>query len=139
MGHSTTLVQTAQLSHAITTVFQDFVKFCTFVCPFSEKSKSCHWEVFCKKDILRNFAKFTRNHLCQRLFLSKVGGLGHRHSLCHRYFPVNFVKFLRTPIFIEQLWWLLLKIAPMPLLSRIGPDYDLITSPCFGFNIKSYF
>ena len=24
-------------------------------------------------------------------------------------FPVNFVEFLRTPIFIEHLWWLLLK------------------------------
>ena len=27
----------------------------------------------------------------------------------HRRFPVNFVKFLRTPFYIERLWWLLLK------------------------------
>ena len=27
----------------------------------------------------------------------------------HRRFPVNFVKFLRTPFYIEHLWWLLLK------------------------------
>ena len=26
-------------------------------------------------------------------------------------FPVNFVKFLRTPFYIEHLWWLLLKIV----------------------------
>ena len=25
-------------------------------------------EVFCKKDVLRNFAKFTGKHLCQSLF-----------------------------------------------------------------------
>ena len=27
----------------------------------------------------------------------------------HRRFPANFVKFLRTPFYIEHLWWLLLK------------------------------
>ena len=39
-------------------------------------------EVFCEKGVLRNFAKFTGKHLCQRLW--------------HRCFPVNFAKFLRT-------------------------------------------
>ena len=33
-------------------------------------------EVFYKKCILRNFAKFTREPLCQSLFLNKVSGLG---------------------------------------------------------------
>ena len=28
--------------------------------------------MFCKKSILRNFAKLTGKHLCQNLFLSKV-------------------------------------------------------------------
>ena len=32
--------------------------------------------VFCKKDVLRNFAKPTGKHLCQRLFFNKVAGLG---------------------------------------------------------------
>ena len=31
-----------------------------------------------------------------------------KKGLQHRYFPVNFAKFLRTPIFIEHLRWLLL-------------------------------
>ena len=31
-----------------------------------------------------------------------------KNRLCHRCFPVNFVKFLRTPFFIAHLWWLLL-------------------------------
>ena len=32
-------------------------------------------EVFCKKGVLRNFAKFTGKHLCQSLFFNKVSGL----------------------------------------------------------------
>ena len=46
-------------------------------------------EVFCKKDVLRNFTKFTGKHLCQSLFLNKVADL--------RCFPVNVAKFLRAP------------------------------------------
>ena len=50
-----------------------------------------------------NFAKFTGKNLCQSLFFNKV-----KKRLAHRRFPVNFVKFLRTPFFTEHLWWLLL-------------------------------
>ena len=32
-------------------------------------------KVFCKKHVLKNFPKFTGKHLCQSLFLNKVGGL----------------------------------------------------------------
>ena len=31
-------------------------------------------EVFYEKGVLRNFAKFTRKHLCQSLFFNKVAG-----------------------------------------------------------------
>ena len=31
--------------------------------------------VFCKKGVLRNFAKFTGKDLCQSLFFNKVAGL----------------------------------------------------------------
>ena len=31
-------------------------------------------EVFCEKDVLGNFAKFTGKHLCQSLFFNKVAG-----------------------------------------------------------------
>ena len=34
--------------------------------------RSSRPEVFCKKDVLKNFAKFTGKHLCQRLFFNKV-------------------------------------------------------------------
>ena len=33
-------------------------------------------EVFPKKGVLRNFAKFTEKHLCQRLFFNNLAGLG---------------------------------------------------------------
>ena len=34
-----------------------------------------HPQVFCRKGVLRNFAKFKGKHLCQGLFLNKVAGL----------------------------------------------------------------
>ena len=70
---------------------------------------SSHSKVFCKKVVFRNFAKFTGKYLCQSFFLHKVVGLRPATLLkkrpWHRWFPVNFVNFLRTPFFIEQLWW----------------------------------
>ena len=38
--------------------------------------KSSRPEVFYKKGVLENFAKFTGKHLCQSLFFSKVAGVG---------------------------------------------------------------
>ena len=38
-------------------------------------SKGSRSEVFCKIGVLRNFAKFTRKHLCQSLLFNKVAGL----------------------------------------------------------------
>ena len=69
-------------------------------------SKFSRPEVFCKKEVLKNFAKFTRKHLCQSLLVDKVADL----SLQHSCFPANFAKFLRTTFFTEHFWWLLLEI-----------------------------
>ena len=57
--------------------------------------RSSHPEVFCKKGVLKNFAKFTGKHLCKRLFFNKVAG-SLKKSLWHKCFHVNFAKFLRT-------------------------------------------
>ena len=58
-------------------------------------------EVFCRKGVLKNFAKFTEKHQCQSLFFNKVAGLRPatllEKRLWHWCFPVNFAKFLRTP------------------------------------------
>ena len=61
--------------------------------------RSSRQDVFCKKGVLRNFAKFTEKHLCQSLFFNKVAGLRPatllKKRLWHRCFPVDFMKFLR--------------------------------------------
>ena len=63
-------------------------------------------EVFCKKGVLSNFAKLVGKHLCQSLFLNKVAGLRNatlwKKSLWRRCFPVNFAKFLRTPVLTKH-------------------------------------
>ena len=45
-------------------------------------------EMFCKKGVLRKFAKFTGKQLCQRFFFNKVAGIA---------------KVLRTTFLIEHL------------------------------------
>ena len=47
-------------------------------------------EVFCKKDILRNFAKLTGKYLRQNLFFNKDAGLPAKFR--------SFATFLRTPL-----------------------------------------
>ena len=63
--------------------------------------RSSRPEVFCKKGVLEKATTFTGKHLRQSLFFNKVAGLRPatllKNKLWHRCFPVNFVKFLRTP------------------------------------------
>ena len=58
-------------------------------------------EVFCKKVVLRNFAKFTGKHLCQSLFFNTVAGLAwnviKKRDSGTGVFLWIFVKFVRTP------------------------------------------
>ena len=58
-------------------------------------------EVFYKKGVPRNFAKFIGKQLCQSLFFNKVAGLRPatllKKRLWRRCFSVNFAKFIRTP------------------------------------------
>ena len=66
-----------------------------------QRHRSSHQRCSIKKGVLRNFTNFTGKHLCQSLFFNKVAGLRPatllKKRLWHRCFPVNFVKFLRTP------------------------------------------
>ena len=60
-------------------------------------------DVFCKKDVLKNFTKCTGIRLFQSLFCYEVSSLGYatllKKILWHSCFPVNFAKFLRTRLF----------------------------------------
>ena len=58
--------------------------------------RSSRLEVFCKKGVLRYFTKFTRKHLCQRLFFNKVASL------------------LRTLSLTEHVRWQFLKYCQLP-------------------------
>ena len=69
-------------------------------------------DMFCKKCILRNFAKFTGKHLYQCFFFQQRPANLLKQRLWQRCFPVNFAKFLRTPIVIEHLPWLFLNFRP---------------------------
>ena len=72
--------------------------------------RSSRPEVFCKKVSLE-ISQNSQANTCARVsFFNKVAGLK-KKRLWHRCFPVNFVKFLRTPFFIEHLWWLLLEMS----------------------------
>ena len=68
--------------------------------------RSSHQTCFVKKDVLRNFAKFTGKHMCQRLFFNIVAGLRTaallKRSFWHRCFPLNFAKF-PTPPFLQNI------------------------------------
>ena len=65
--------------------------------PFDGSIRS---EVFCKKGVLRYFAKFTGKHLCQSLFFKK--------ETLIEVFSCEFCEISKNTFFIEHLWWLLL-------------------------------
>ena len=79
-------------------------------------------DVYCKKGVLKNFAKFSGKNLLQSLFCNKVAGLRRTtlltKRLWHRCFLVSFAKFLKTP-FAEHLRWLLLNKVKVQSLKRL--------------------
>ena len=61
-----------------------------------------------KKVFLRN-SQNSQENTCARLsLLIKLQANFIKKETLARVFPVNFVKLLRAPFFIEHLWWLLL-------------------------------
>ena len=80
-----------------------------------EKFEFCIKAVVQKCSVKKVFLEISQNSheiTCARVsFLIKLqvwSATLLKKRLWHRCFPVNFVKFLRTPFFIEHLWWLLL-------------------------------
>ena len=92
--------------------------------PFEKlaQNRSSHQRCLVRKCVRRNFAKFTGKDLCQGLFFDKDAGFRpatlFKKRLWHRCFSVNFAKFLKTPFFIEHLWWLLLTQATCKLFFK---------------------
>ena len=91
-------------------------------------------ELFSRKGVLRNFAKFTGKYLYQSLFVNKVAGLKPatilKKSFWHSCFPVNFVKLLRTTFFKEHFRWLLLTVQNMLLhVNQLIHSFPMHTFP----------
>ena len=51
--------------------------------------------MFCKKDVLRNFAKFTGKRLCGKRLLKQGSGTGHLFTE-HRFTEYRFIEHLRA-------------------------------------------
>ena len=104
------------------------------------RSRSSSPDVFCKKGVLRNIAKFTGKHLCQSLYFNKAAGLRSttllKKKLWHSCFPVNFAKFLITLFTVEDPYWLLLVLfISLKLFIIVDITIDIITH----FNLEKGF
>ena len=109
------MVLNTPLSHKLITYYYN-----ADVCKDPNDSKSSRPEVFCKKGVLKNLAKFTGNlyqsttcTTCTRVsFLisyrpCRPAALFKNVALVQA-FSCEFCKISKTPFFIEHLWWLLL-------------------------------
>ena len=66
-------------------------------------------EMFCKKAVRRNFAKFIGKHLCQGPLFNKVAGLRPATLLINdetlaQVFSCEFCEMFKNTIFTEHLW-----------------------------------
>ena len=70
-------------------------------------SGSSRWQVSFKIIVLKSLANFRGTAPVLESLFNKVAFSFIKKGLQRRCFPVNLTKFLRTPFFIEHLWWLL--------------------------------
>ena len=74
---------------------------------------SSHKKCSVKKGVLKNFAKFSGQHLCQSLFFHKVSGPStflQKETLA-KVFSCEFFEIFKNTFFTEHLRWLLLKLV----------------------------
>ena len=85
------------------------------------KFRSSRPEVFCKKGVLENFAKFTAKHLSRASFLIK--------RALAELFSCEFCEIFKNNFFIEQPWRLLLKIkfsfGKLPVMKVFSKKHPL--------------
>ena len=85
--------------------------------------------------------KFTGKHLCQSLFFNKVVGLRpatiFKKRLWHRYFPVNFVKFLRIS-FLQNTSGRLLLLFSLPINQKRYFQFLICKNREYHFSLFIY-
>ena len=94
-------------------------------------SRSSRLEVFRKKGVLRNFAKFTGKHQCKSPFFNRVAGPRSapllKKRLWYRCFPVNFVEFLRR-LFLQNTSRRL--VLTFPKTARLSQNVTSLLTQC---------
>ena len=84
--------------------------------------RNSHQRCSIKKDVLKNFAKFTGKHLCQSLFFNKVVGF------LVQVFSCDFCEMLKNAFFTEQLRVAAsdCSLRPLYTIAYLGPKmWDL--------------
>ena len=71
-------------------------------CSHWTNARSSHLELFCRKGILKNFAKFIGKHFCASVSFSI------KLQASDQVFSCEFWKIFKNTFFIEHLYWLLL-------------------------------
>ena len=82
---------------------------------WNRKFRSSRPEAFCKKSVLKNFAKFIGKHLFQRIFFNKALACNFikKESRAEVFSCVCAIS--KNILFTEHLRWLFLKIEPLHL------------------------
>ena len=102
-----------------------YIDLCLIFLDFYTKGRSSRPEVFLKKCVLRNLAKFVGKYLCQISFSIKLQARPAtllKIRLWHRCFPVNFAKFLRTHF---------LQNTSGGCFCKVGSNYQAAFPCCF--------
>ena len=102
------MVLNTHLSHKLS-----FYHYNADVCNDPNDYRSSPPEVFCKKGVLKNFAKFAGKHFCQNLFFNKILEAWRPATLFKKMtlaqvFSCEFCEISKTLFFIEHFWQLLL-------------------------------
>ena len=83
---------------------------------WNRKFRSSRPEAFCKKSVLKNFAKFIGKHLFQRIFFNKALACNFiKKESRAEVFSCEFCAISKNILFTEHLRWLFLKIEPLHL------------------------
>ena len=92
--------------------------------------RSSRPEVFCKKAVLRNFAKFTGKPLCQSLFFNKFACRSEACNFIKQETLADFGNFIKQETFVEHLRWLFLLLV-QSLSSTYYAGISWQDKPCF--------
>ena len=87
------------------------------------------------KKVFLEISQNSRENTCARVsFLIKL----QKKRLCHSCFPVNSAELLRTPFFIEYLWWLLLQVETFFTMNNMNKmNKRQSTQHYFSKNVSS--